>query len=147
MQGANVPSSLAIWWIWRSTNQQRIAGNRMAAKILIVEDNPDSREMLGCWLRLNDFSVVYAEDGLQALAVIETERPALIITDLAMPNLNGIELIKRLRKQPETRDLPILVMTACRADMIANALQEGANAAAGKPLEMERLIELVEQLT
>ncbi|MBI3650229.1 MAG: response regulator [Acidobacteria bacterium] len=118
----------------------------MSAKILVVEDNFDSREMLGVFLRCNGFTVSFAEDGCQALAAIKRDPPDLIITDLEMPNLNGIEMIRQLRQHEETRHLPVLVLTACRPPMIQAALEEGANAATSKPVEIDALVDLIRQL-
>jgi CheY-like chemotaxis protein len=118
----------------------------MAAKIFIVEDNPDSREMMACLFKLEGYDVVCAEDGLEAIDMLHSFRPSLIITDIQMPNLDGIELIRWLREQPEMRRIPVLVMSAYRSGMVDEALKAGANASTCKPLQFESLFQTVKQL-
>jgi two-component system, chemotaxis family, chemotaxis protein CheY len=116
------------------------------AKILIVEDDVDSREMLAFLLSDKGFSVRCAIDGRGALQLIEEEPPQLIITDISMPVMDGIEMIERLREHPEWKAIPVLVMSAFRSDIVNNAMQAGANAATVKPLEVDKLFELITHL-
>ena len=118
----------------------------MAAKLLIVEDNPDSREMLACLLNLEGYEVASVADGQEAIEWLQTERPDLIITDIQMPHVDGIELIRRLRQQPEMRDVPILVMSAFRSGMVDRALAAGADAATRKPVQFDALFQTVKRL-
>jgi two-component system, chemotaxis family, chemotaxis protein CheY len=118
----------------------------MPASVLVVEDDADSREMLIVVLGEQGFKVTGAEDGRAALDLIESTRPDLIITDIQMPNLDGVGLIKELRKQPEMRDVPILIFSACRDKMFSDAMLAGANAAASKPLRLDSFIRLVKSL-
>jgi two-component system, chemotaxis family, chemotaxis protein CheY len=118
----------------------------MAAKILIVEDDADSREMLAFLLSGRGFEVSCAEDGKDALELIENEPPGLIITDISMPVMDGIELIERLRQHPEWRLIPVLVMSAFRSEIVNNAMQAGANASTVKPLEIDKLLQMVTHL-
>jgi CheY-like chemotaxis protein len=116
------------------------------AKIMIVEDNADSRDMLTYWLKDKGFAVTCAENGEEALNLLTIERPELIITDISMPVMDGIELIKQLRKIPELKTIPVLVVSAFRSGIIHDAMQAGANAATAKPLEIEKLFELINHL-
>ncbi|HEX8185650.1 MAG TPA: response regulator [Blastocatellia bacterium] len=118
----------------------------MPANILVVEDNAESREMLVVVLGEQGFKVKGAEDGRAALELIKSTRPDLIITDIQMPNLDGVGLIKELRKQPEMMDVPILIFSGCRDEMLSDAMRAGANAAAHKPLLLDSLIRLVKSL-
>jgi CheY-like chemotaxis protein len=118
----------------------------MPGLILVVEDNADARFMLKFILEAQGFVVTCAEDGQVALEMIKTHRPDLIITDIQMPNLDGIELIKALRSQNETRDTPVLIMSAQQNEVLADALKAGGNAAAFKPVQIESLIKLIQQL-
>ncbi len=78
---------------------------------LVVDDNPDLTEMLQFELE-NDFKVITASDGKDALQKIEKEKPAIIVTDLMMPVMDGIELCRRLKSNPETVGIPIIILTA-----------------------------------
>ena len=118
----------------------------MPAKILVVEDNTDSRDMLTFWLKAEGFKVSCAENGKEALKLLAVERPELIITDISMPVMDGIELIKKLREQPELKTIPVLVISAFRSGIVGEALQAGADAATAKPLQFEKLFELITHL-
>jgi CheY-like chemotaxis protein len=116
-------------------------------KVLIVEDDADSRDMLAFLLAGRGYHISCAEHGQMALSLIQAEAPELIITDISMPVMDGIDLIKRLRQHPKWHSIPILVMSAFRSGMIAQAMEAGADASATKPLEIEKLFETISQLT
>lgn len=118
----------------------------MAKTILVVEDNPDAREMVSVVLTAAGFLVETAEDGQQALAVVEELLPDLIITDIQMPNLDGIEMIKRLRELLRCKAVPIVVMSAFSSAATQEALAAGANQSAAKPMQVDALINLVQRL-
>ena len=118
----------------------------MAKKVLIVEDNLDMREMFHLYLKLEGFTVVTASDGREGLYMAGTERPDLIITDINMPNLDGIEMVKQLRAQPELKDIPIIVLTAFGIVERDNAIKAGANRAADKPIHIESLMKDINEL-
>lgn len=82
------------------------------AKILIVDDEPDILFVLRVTLEAAGFEVVEASDGEEALSVVRSERPDLVLTDLMMPVLDGHEVIRRLRADPVTASLPIVVVSA-----------------------------------
>lgn len=78
---------------------------------LVVDDNPDMTEMLKFELE-NDFEVLTASDGKEALKVLHSHHPAIIVTDLMMPVMDGIELCRKLKSMPETVGIPIIILTA-----------------------------------
>ena len=80
--------------------------------VLVVEDEPAQREVLAYNLEAEGFRVARAENGEEALLLIEEETPDLIVLDWMLPGLSGIELCRRLRARPETRSLPIIMLTA-----------------------------------
>jgi CheY-like chemotaxis protein len=80
--------------------------------ILIVEDSPNLREMLEMTLRFKGYTVASAQDGEEALQIVEQQKPALVITDLLMPNMDGYALAYRLRKNPLTSGIPIIFISA-----------------------------------
>ncbi len=118
----------------------------MTEKILVVDDSDDTREMMAKLLELEAYRVITAEDGLIGLNKAETEQPDLIITDINMPNLNGIEMIKLIRNQSPVREVPILAITAYGSTVAAEALAAGADRATTKPIEFDSLIEGIKQL-
>ena len=84
----------------------------MSKYILVVDDNLDTRTLLHLHLKWEGFTVYLASDGSEGLYLARQERPDLIITDVTMPIMDGIELTRQIRKDPELRDIPILVLTA-----------------------------------
>jgi CheY-like chemotaxis protein len=114
--------------------------------ILVAEDNPDAREMLSAILTGEGFSVITAEDGQQSLDIIQRAPPDLVTTDIQMPNLNGIELIKRLRAQSQLQMMPIVVMSAVGSGIVSEAINAGANQSTPKPMQLEALLGLIRQL-
>jgi two-component system cell cycle response regulator DivK len=84
----------------------------LADAILVVDDNADSRAMLVEYLEDKGFTVHAAPTGETALALADTFRPRVILMDLSMPNLDGLETTRRLRANPSTRDATIVMLTA-----------------------------------
>ncbi len=118
----------------------------MTEKILVVDDSDDTREMMAKLLELEAFKVITAEDGRVGLRLAEDEQPDLIITDINMPNLNGIEMIKILRENPQFVAVPIMAITAYGSTVASEALAAGANHATTKPVEFDSLIESIKLL-
>jgi len=118
----------------------------MPKKILIIEDNIDTRDLLHLHLTAEGFSVVVAADGREGLYMADAERLDLIVTDIDMPNLDGIELVKQLRAQTQFERLPILVLTSFGAEQMEEAILAGANRAVGKPAHFDSLIDDVNEL-
>ena len=80
-------------------------------KIMIVDDCLTTRKLLGHYLKSRGYSVVFAENGLDALEKLSAERVNLIMTDLNMPYMDGMELIKTLKNDPNLSDIPVLMVT------------------------------------
>jgi CheY-like chemotaxis protein len=118
----------------------------MPAKILIIEDHADSREMLQTLLSDQGYTVLVAEDGLAALKLLETERPDFIITDLQMPNLDGVSFVKRLREHSQWGHIPVLVLSALGSGDLSEAMIAGADGAMRKPLQFNSLTTLIKNL-
>ena len=111
-----------------------------------MEDNADAREMLSVILAAEGFKVITAEDGQQALDLVQWGPPDLIITDIQMPKLDGIEMIKQLREQFDTRTVPIVVMSAFGSGITKDALDAGASRSTPKPMQVGSLLSVVRQL-
>ena len=118
----------------------------MPKKILVVDDNLDSRDLIHLHLTTEGYTVVTASNGQEGLYLASAERPDLIITDINMPELDGIELIRQLRAQREFETLPILVLTAFGRDQMDQAINSGANRALNKPAHFDALIDDVREL-
>ena len=84
-------------------------------KILVVEDEPDIRKLVNYNLAQEHYKVIEAEDGEQALKAIQRDKPHLVVLDLMLPGLSGIELCKFLRERSDTAKLPILMLPQRRA--------------------------------
>ena len=110
-------------------------------KILVVEDEPDISKLVSYNLTQERFRVLTAEDGEQALRMIQREKPNLVVLDLMLPGLSGIELCRMLRERPETAKLPILMLTAKagEADRIVG-LEMGADDYLAKPFSPREMV-------
>ena len=111
-------------------------------KVLYVEDNDDNIYMLKMRLELlEDFEVVTAEDGEKGCAMARSERPDIILMDLEMPVVDGWEATRRLKADPQTRDIPIIALSAhALAGEREKALAAGCDEFDTKPIEFERLL-------
>ena len=111
-------------------------------KVLYVEDNDDNVYMLKMRLELlGDFDVVAAPDGEQGCAMALAERPDVILMDLEMPVVDGWEATRRLKEDPQTRDIPIIALSAhALAGEREKALGAGCDEFDTKPIEFERLV-------
>ena len=118
-----------------------------AQKILVVEDEPDIRKLVQYHLAQERYQVVEAEDGEQALKLIQREKPNLIVLDLMLPGLSGQELCKRLRANPDTATLPILMLTAKagEADKVLG-LETGADDYLTKPFSPREMVARVKAI-
>ncbi len=84
----------------------------VANRVLLVEDETDIREMLSFTLTRNGFEVVPAEDAEQALRILDGPLPSLVVIDWMLPGMSGVELARRLRRDPLTAELPLMMLTA-----------------------------------
>ena len=116
----------------------------MAAEsnILVVDDNPDKLGLLEAALRLAGYNVRTAVDGEEALAAIDAYQPDLVITDVMMPNMSGYELAERIRANPQTRFIPVILQTAAgyRVEDIRRASEAGALGFITDPTDLNLLL-------
>ena len=109
--------------------------------ILVVEDDENIQQLVGYNLAKAGFHVIYADKGEQAFDLIRRERPELIVLDLMLPGLNGFEVCKLVRKDPKTKNLPIVMLTAkSEENDIAMGLDLGADDYITKPFSPKILI-------
>ncbi|HSE40251.1 MAG TPA: response regulator [Acidobacteriota bacterium] len=106
------------------------------ASVLVVDDNEDNRDMLSRRLKKQGYSVAVAEDGHKALEMIGEEKFDLILLDIMMPGISGMEVLKKLRENFTVADLPVIMATAKdQSEDIVAALKLGANDYVTKPLD------------
>lgn len=117
------------------------------ATILTVDDSPSMRQMIKMALAPTGHNVIEAGDGAQGLTQARTHKPDLVITDLNMPVMNGLELIRELRKLPSLVGLPIVFLTTESSDATKQeAKGAGATGWITKPFKPEQLLAVVSKL-
>ena len=116
--------------------------------LLIVEDDPDILKLLDTTLTFRGYRVITAHNGKEGLEVIQGERPAIVIADIMMPKLDGFGLVHRLRINPETRDIPVVFITATyvAAEDREFALNIGATRFIQKPVDLEDFLRMITEL-
>ena len=112
------------------------------SNILVVDDNPDKLLLLESALKLAGYRVTTATDGDEALAAIESYQPDLVITDVMMPRMNGYELAQRIRSNPRTKFIPVIMQTAAgrRVEDLRRASEVGALGYITDPTDLDLLL-------
>ena len=113
------------------------------ARILVVEDEPDIRTLLADVLRSEGYPVLTAGDGLQALEQLRTTGADLVILDLRMPGVDGWAVLRERNHEVSWRSVPVIVLSASRAEALREARQLGATACLAKPFDLDELLVLV----
>ena len=110
-------------------------------RILAVDDEPHILKLVAFSLKSGGFDVVEASDGLSAIAMAESEHPDLILLDVMMPVLDGYETCRRLKENPATRDIPVVMLTA-KTQMTEqkNGMESGATEYVCKPFTPKELV-------
>ena len=115
--------------------------------ILVVDDSPSVRRVVGNMLKQNGWDVQLARDGVEALEMISRETPAAILLDIEMPRMDGYELMATVRAQEQYRTLPLVVLTSRAATKHQQrAMQLGASAYVVKPYQDEELLNILKSL-
>ena len=117
-------------------------------KILIVDDEERTRRLVSVTLAGGDYEVVAARDGAEALERIRTERPVLVLLDIQMPGVDGIQVCQQVKADPTLRDTIVIMLTAqAQLDARRRAREAGADTFLTKPFSPVQLLEIVERLT
>lgn len=112
--------------------------------VLIVDDDRDARELFSFVLEAAGATVAVAEDGESGLRAALARTPDLVVTDIAMPRMDGIHMIRRLREEEPTRNVPVVAVTGhVVADLPERARQAGCSEVVPKPCSPETLVRLV----
>lgn len=117
------------------------------SKVLVVEDSPPQREMISSLLKESGLNVISAGDGIEALEQIQQDRPDIVVLDIVMPRMNGYELCRRLKDNPKTKELPV-VMCSTKGEEFDRywGMRQGANAYIAKPFQPQELVSTVRKL-
>jgi DNA-binding response OmpR family regulator len=116
--------------------------------LLVVEDIPNVLELLEVTLRFQGYQVISARNGQEALDILEKESPALIITDILMPKLDGFALVQKLRSNPKTLTIPVIFLSATYVtpEDRAFAMSLGASRFIEKPIDTEEFLLTIAEL-
>lgn len=118
-----------------------------APTVLLVEDDPVILRLLEVNFDLEGFSVLLAEDGAEGVAMAQAKRPDVVVTDIMMPKMTGIELVKALKADPATASIPVLLLSAkAQTSDLKAGLDAGADDYVTKPFEPLDLIDRVNAL-
>lgn len=112
----------------------------MGKKVLVVEDHHDTSFLLCRLLKMEGYEVEHAIDGMVGFSTATNEHPDLIVTDIQMPRMDGIEMIKRIRESRPISRTPIIVMSAYGKRLISDAIEAGADAVVEKPIDLDNLL-------
>ncbi len=115
--------------------------------ILLVDDDPDIIETVEFFLNTSDYRVFIAKNGREALEQVSAEKPDLVLLDIKMPVMDGLEVCKRLKNDPTTKPIPVIMLTAGgNMDDVVDALSAGANDYIVKPFNLPDLVERIEKV-
>jgi CheY-like chemotaxis protein len=115
-------------------------------RILVIEDDDETRELMRLALARRGFTVATAEDGLKGFEEALRERPDLIVTDISMPAADGVHVVRRVRDTPSMAQVPIIVTTGYGTGNATYSLSQGATAYEPKPINPESFLATVERL-
>jgi DNA-binding response OmpR family regulator len=116
-------------------------------KVLVVDDDEHILRSLSQYLELEDFRVISASSGPEALRLFAEEKPDLLVLDVMMPGMDGFQVLESLRKDPETAHVPVLMLTARdQHNDIVKGYQMGATSYLVKPFNLDELVEAIREV-
>jgi twitching motility two-component system response regulator PilG len=122
--------------------------NMPSKKILIVEDEESLLKLESILLSSKGYSVVGVMDGKAALEEVKINRPDLVVLDIMLPEMDGFEVCRRIKENPATSSIPIVMLTAKKSSNdVERGKQSGAEAYITKPFKSAKVIEVIESLT
>ena len=119
----------------------------MGKLVLVVDDEDMTRQMIAMFLKMDGLDTIEAEDGVEALKQVSKHQPDAIILDVMMPEMDGITVCKRLRANPSTESIPVLMLSG-RSQIGAEeeGLEAGANAYMKKPMDPKEMLVLLKEI-
>ena len=115
--------------------------------VMIVEDEPDAAEMFGEMMRVNGFRVVKLLSSVPAIGMLAQEKPDLVILDVMMPDISGLEVLRHIRRDPELASIPVIIVSAkSMPSDIKTGLEAGASMYLTKPVGFLDLKNAIEQV-
>lgn len=125
-------------------NQERIMQNSLTGTVLVVEDTPSEMELMSHYLRQSGWQVISAISAQEALEKAAQQHPDVIVTDVVMPGMSGFELCRRLKNQPQTEHVPIIICTSKNQEIDRLwGMKQGADAYLTKPYSQEQITNAV----
>src|ERR1022692_2178541 len=118
----------------------------MMPRILIVDDEHDFIELLQYKLAGHGYELIVANDGVHALSQARTQKPNLILLDILLPDLDGLSVCEILRRQPATKNIPIIFMSALSSEVTKRTVAMQADDFFTKPLDLPRLVKRIADL-
>ncbi len=123
------------------TPQPRLHNSPEPLRVLIVEDDPASRWALGALFKRMGYRCLTAANGEEGLGMVEPFRPQIILTDLMMPGMDGLEFVRQLKCRDRTRSIPVLMLTAAATGVEESAARTaGCDGLLSKPIVMAELL-------
>ncbi len=140
---------LALWYNYNRVNlgSRRLFRYNAMSKVLVIEDSVTQREMISNLLRGSGLTVIEASDGVEALEKIQGNLPDLVVLDIVMPRMNGYEVCRRLKADPKTQHVPV-VMCSSKGEEFDRywGMKQGADAYVAKPFQPTELVGTVKQM-
>jgi len=118
----------------------------MAKKVLIIEDYPATSKMISEILEMEGITTLVEPDGRKGLDLAVREKPDLILLDIMLPTMSGLEICSSLKTNPETKNIPVIMVSVKAADEdIKAGLAKGANGYISKPFDLFKLLDVVKK--
>ena len=115
--------------------------------VMIIEDEPDAAEMFAEMMRVNGFRVIKMFSSGPAIPMIAQEKPDVIILDVMMPDISGLEVLRYMRREPELMSIPVIIVSAkSMPSDIKSGIEAGATIYLTKPVGFRELVQSVEQV-
>lgn len=121
--------------------------NKDKTLVLIADDEEDIKIILSMYLENMGYDIVTAYDGLDALETIKERKPDIILMDIMMPTLDGIEVVRQIKAIDSLKDIPVIMLTAAaHSSMVEKAMAAGAEDYIAKPFEPEKVHEVIQHI-
>lgn len=116
-------------------------------KVLVVDDEPHILKSLAQYLEIEEFQVITASSGHEALEKVNSESPELVVLDVMMPGMDGFEVLEKIRAGAETAKIPVVMLTAKdQSSDVMKGYEKGATSYLVKPFNLDELVDLINQV-